>query len=116
MTSTVTYPSGLVEQSADNLHSLTYVSGSFENGTVIIKDRYVDDYTNLSTYKNGMSRMGYSFVIGIISVIMAYILAIPLGTIMALKKDKFIDKLGTFYIVFIMAVPSRRRDRPAARR
>jgi len=25
---------------------------------------------------------------------------------MALKKDKFIDKLGTFYIVFIMAVPS----------
>jgi len=106
LTSTVTYPSGLVEQSADNLHSLTYVSGSFENGTVIIKDRYVDDYTNLSTYKNGMSRMGYSFVIGIISVIMAYILAIPLGTIMALKKDKFIDKLGTFYIVFIMAVPS----------
>ena len=53
-----------------------------------------------------MSQMGYSFVIGIISVLMAYILAIPLGTIMALKKDKFIDKLGTFYIVFIMAVPS----------
>ena len=29
-----------------------------------------------------------------------------LGVLMALKKDKFIDKLGTFYIVFIMAVPS----------
>lgn len=105
-TSTVTYPSGVVKETADNLHSLTYVSGSFEKGTIIIKDCYVDDYTNVSTYKNGMSRMGYSFVIGIISVIMAYILAIPLGTIMALKKDKFIDKLGTFYIVFIMAVPS----------
>lgn len=104
--SIVSYPSGLVEESADNLHSATYVSGSLENGTVVIKDRFVDNYTNISTYKNGMSRMGYSFVIGIISVLLAYILAIPLGTVMALKKDKFIDKLGTLYIVFIMAVPS----------
>ena len=30
----------------------------------------------------------------------------PLGVLMALKKDKFLDKLGTFYIVFITAVPS----------
>ena len=29
-----------------------------------------------------------------------------MGIAMALKKDKFIDKLGTFYIIFIMAVPS----------
>ena len=33
-------------------------------------------------------------------------MALPLGVLMALKKDKLIDKLGTFYIVFIMAVPS----------
>ena len=104
--STVTYPSGLVEESADNLHSATHVAGSLENGTVVIKDRYVDDYTNVSTYKNGFSRMGYSFIIGIISVLLAYTLAIPLGTVMALKKDKLVDKLGTLYIVFIMAVPS----------
>ena len=37
---------------------------------------------------------------------MAYLLAVPLGILMANQKDKFIDKLGTFYIVFIMAVPS----------
>ena len=104
--STVTYPSGLVEESADNLHSATHVAGSLENGTVVIKDRYVDDYTNVSTYKDGWSRMGYSFVIGIISVLLAYSFAIPLGTVMALKKDKLVDKLGTLYIVFIMAVPS----------
>jgi len=47
-----------------------------------------------------------TITIGIISVIMAYTIALPLGVLMALKKDKFIDKLGTFYIVFIMAVPS----------
>ena len=104
--STVTYPTGLVEQSADDLHSATYVEGSLENGTELAKKYYVDDYTNVATKKDGLSRMGYSFVIGIFSVIMAYMLALPLGVLMALKKDKFIDKLGTFYIVFIMAVPS----------
>ena len=104
--SMVTYPSGVVEESADDLHSATYMPGSLENGTVTIKRFFVDDYTNVATHKNGMSRMGYSFVIGILSVIMAYVLAVPLGITMALNKDKFIDKLGTFYIVFIMAVPS----------
>ena len=105
-TSLVTYPTGLTEESADNLHSATYVSNSLDNGTVVIKDRYTDNYTNVSTYKNGFSKIGYSFVIGIISVALAYIIALPLGVLMALKKDKFIDHLGTVYIVFIIAVPS----------
>ena len=104
--SMVTYPSGVVEESADNIHSATYIPGSLASGTVTTKTYFVDDYTNVATNKNGMSRMGYSFVIGILSVIMAYLLAVPLGITMALNKDKFIDKLGTFYIVFIMAVPS----------
>ena len=50
--------------------------------------------------------MGYSFVCGICAVMLAYLLAVPMGTLMALRKDKLIDKLGTFYIVFITAVPS----------
>ena len=104
--STVTYPTGLVAESADDLHSATYIPDSLANGTTVVKDSFVDDYTNIATNKNGLSKMGYSFVIGLLSVIMAYLLAVPLGISMALKKDKFIDKLGTFYIVFIMAVPS----------
>ena len=103
--STVSYPSGVVEETADDLHSLTYMEGSLELSAMNQK-YYVDDYTMVSTSKNGLSKMGYSFVIGIISVILAYMLALPLGVLMALKKDKLIDKLGTFYIVFIMAVPS----------
>jgi len=104
--STVTYPSGHQEDSADNLHSATYIAGSLKSGTSVTQARYVDDYTNVSTYKNGLSKMGYSFTIGVIAVFLSYILAIPLGTIMALKKDKLIDKLGTIYIIFIIAVPS----------
>ena len=103
--STITYPSGVVEETADNIHSLMYVEGSL-NTSELNQKYYVDDYTSVITARNGMSKMGYSFVIGIISVVLAYLVAIPLGILMALRKDKLIDKLGTFYIVFIMAVPS----------
>ena len=99
--STVLYPTGLEMESADNIHSATYIAGSLENGTTVIKDCFTDDYTNVSTNKNGLSGMGYSFVIGILSVILAYLLAVPLGISMALKKDKLIDKLGTFYMIFL---------------
>ena len=104
--STVTYPSGLVEESADNLHSATYVQNSLTNGTVVIQERFTDDYTNVTTNKDGLSKLGYSFIIGIISVVLSYLLAIPLGIVTALKKDKLVDHIGTIYIIFIMAVPS----------
>ena len=95
--STVTYPTGLVEESADNLHTATYMQGSRES-SLLYADRYEDDYTNVATYKTGKSKVGYSFVIGLIGV--------PLGILMARKKDKLVDKIGTLYIVFIIAVPS----------
>ena len=103
--STITYPSGVVETTADDIHSLMYVENSL-NTSELNQKYYVDDYTSVITARNGLSKMGYSFVIGIISTMLAYLVAIPLGILMALRKDKLIDKLGTFYIVFIMAVPS----------
>ena len=99
-----TYPTGLQEDSADDLHTATYVAGS--RSTLVNQERYADDYTNVITHKKGMSKLGYSFVIGICSVIMAYVLGLPIGLTMALQKDKLIDKIGTVYIMFIIAVPS----------
>lgn len=103
--STISYPTGHVEDSADNLHSATYVNGSLEISDAN-KLRFTDDYTSVLTVNGGLSKLGYSFVIGILEVILSYFLAVPLGIIMARKKDKLIDKLGTLYIVFIIAVPS----------
>ncbi len=103
--SLITYPSGFQEMSADDLHSAVYQSGSLE-GNVINKDRFVDNYTSVLTKKANPSRMGYSFMIGIIAVTLAYLIGIPLGILLALKKDKLVDRIGTVYIVFIMAVPS----------
>ena len=101
----VNYPTGHVEMSADDLHSATFIEGSRESSQVNI-DRFVDDYTGVITVKSGLSKIGYSFVIGIIASALAYLLAIPLGIWMALKKDKLVDKIGTVYIIFILAVPS----------
>ena len=103
--STITYPTGLTEVSADNLHTATYMPDSL-NTSKVFTSRYTDDYTSVDTVKGGMSKMGYSFVIGICASLMAYLLGVPLGILMARKKDKLVDKIGTFYIVFIIAVPS----------
>ncbi len=103
----ITYPSGVVEYSADDLHSATYTAGSLEvSKTMYSTSYFVDDYTNVNTYKNNMSKMGFSFVIGIISSFIAFFVGIPLGILMARKKDQFWDKLGTVYIIFVIAVPS----------
>lgn len=103
---TVTYPSGYVAQTADDLHSAVYMAGSLEAGDAVVKRNYVDDYTGVTTRKQGLSKIGYSFLIGIIAVTLAYALAIPIGVRMARRKDRLTDKVGTAYIVFIMAVPS----------
>lgn len=103
--STMTFPTGLVEESADNLHSATYTAGSLESNDML-KARFTDDYTQVTLNKNALSKIGYSFSIGIIATILAYLLGLPLGVLMARKKDKLVDKLGTIYIIFIIAVPS----------
>ncbi len=103
----IVYPSGLVEYSADDLHSATYAAGSLEvSKTMYSTSYFIDDYTNVITCKNNMSKMGFSFIIGILSSLIAYFVGIPLGILMARKKDKIWDKLGTAYIVFVIAVPS----------
>lgn len=103
--SMVTYPTGFQEETAGDLHSATYVEGSLA-ASKLNQERFLDDYTNLAKNLSGKSKMFYSFVIGIIAVALAYLLGIPLGILMARRKDKIADKLGTIYIVFIMAVPS----------
>ncbi len=103
--SMITYPTGLEEKSADDLHSAVYSKGS-RNTSLVLSDRYVDDYTNISLIRAGKSKLGYSFVIGIFEILLAYILGYPLGILMARNKDKWIDKLLTAYIIFIIAVPS----------
>lgn len=99
------FPTGLKESSADDLHSATYMADTRQSSKVL-EERFIDDYTGVVTLKGGKSKMGYSFSIGILATCLAYLLGVPLGIIMARHKDGLVDKIGTFYIVFIIAVPS----------
>lgn len=103
--SLITYPTGVQEERADDLHSATYIKGS-RDSSEINSARFTDDYTNVKTIKSGHSKMGYSFIIGIIEVILAYLCGVPLGITMARHKDGVADKIGTAFIVFMIAVPS----------
>lgn len=102
----VTYPSGNREYSADDLHTAAYVPGSYAGGDAVVRRNFVDDYTAVTTRKSGLSKLGHSFTIGILAAGLAYALAVPAAIWMARRKGRLGDKLGTGYIVFIMAVPS----------
>lgn len=102
---TVTYPTGLVEESSRNLHTATYVKTDVKLKNII--ERFGDDdYTNVLNYKQSFSKVGFSFVIGIIAVFFSYLLGVPLGILMARKKNTWVDRLGMAYVIFIIAVPS----------
>ena len=104
----ITYPKGKTEYvyALSDLHSAEY--GRYVDGkpSEFNRQRFNDKYTKTDTLKQGFSKMGYSFIIGIIASAMAYLLGIPIGLWMARKKDKLVDKIGTLYIIFIIAVPS----------
>ena len=102
--STTYYPTGVVEESADDLHSATYLAGS-RDLNLVYANLYTDDYTNVSLVKDSGSRISYSFRASIIASALAYIIGLPLGILMAKKKDTWVDRLGNAYVVIIMAVP-----------
>ncbi len=106
-TSRQQYPSMIgtdqYEDTAIDFHSLTYTLGNISDEDAA---RFPDNYTTYSYRNSGLSLLENSFVIGLIATFIAYILGLPLGILMARRKDKLADQIGNIYIIFIMAVPS----------
>ena len=91
---------GITHSSYVDFHTATYSASDFDPAV------FNDHYSSVREQQSGLTRFGNSVVIGIISTIAAYIIGLPIGLWMALKKDKLVDKIGNAYIIFIMAVPS----------
>ena len=70
------------------------------------KKKFTDHYATYDVMRNQPSMIGTSFLMGIFALIMSYLLGLPIGVLMARRKDKLADKLGMVYIIFIIAVPS----------
>ena len=88
---------------AIDFHSLTYNSNP---RTAAEMKQFPDQYTSFTYNYSGLSMLENSFVIGLISTFIAYLLGLPLGIAMARHKDGLLDKIGNGYIIFIMSVPS----------
>lgn len=100
----VTYPNGEV---VEDTHRVDFHACQINpSPTAQQLERYQGYYSNCPEVRSGKSMMGFSFVIGIIATITAYVIGVPIGILMAKHKGKLIDKIGICYIIFIMAVPS----------
>lgn len=93
----------VVNPSTSDFHTATFNYGNLTENEL---NNYDDNYTKVVTRKDGLSRIAYSFIIGIFATILSYFLGVPIGIWMARRKDKLVDKLGMMYIIFIIAVPS----------
>lgn len=98
----VTFPTGEVANTALIEYSCKYKSLLSSQD----KRRFLDNYAECDSYKSDPSMIGTSFLIGVISTILAYLLGFPIGLFMAKNKNKVVDKIGIAYIIFIISVPS----------
>ena len=91
------------ENTAIDFHTVRYNTGVVSE---MEEKQFSDKYTVYAYKRSGLSMLENSFVIGLIATIIAYALGLPIGMLMARRKDKLADKIGNLYIIFIMAVPS----------
>lgn len=103
VTEKITYPSG--EESNGSISSFHTCTYNHTLGT-LQKKYFVDNYANCSSKLTESSMMATSFVIGILSTLIAYIIGIPIGVLMARNKDKLFDKIAMIYIIIMFSVPS----------
>ena len=95
---------GIKNETSYDFHTVTYSKYVTEYDSTVYG--VGEHYINAAQNSNGLTRIGNSFVLGILSVVICYIIGLPVGIWMARRKDKLVDKIGNAYIIFIMAVPS----------
>ncbi len=98
----VTYATGKVAESGIIFGTLTYKNVIDR----MDQQKFTDHYATFQTQKDQPSMIGTSFIIGFFAMILSYLIGLPVGLLMARRKDKLADKLGMIYIIFIIAVPS----------
>lgn len=103
----MTFPTGFVEESADDLHTATYAAGSKDSSPVTAA-RFTDDYTNVQTVNKTYSKVGFSFILGILSSLLAYLIGIPAGISMARKKTSWATRSARFISFSVSPFPPLR--------
>lgn len=97
----VTFATGKEAESGIIFGTLTYKSVLDR----MDRQKFVDNYATFQVKRDQPSMVGTSFICGIFAVLLTYGVGLPVGILMARRKDKFIDKLGMVYIIFMISVP-----------
>lgn len=102
----VTFPSGQTRRSAINIYSRTYLSPSKADTKTKRQFGKDDAYTATQNHYSEPSMLKNSFIIGVIGVIIAYLVGLPIGMLMSRYKDSWFDRLSTGTMTFMLALPS----------
>lgn len=98
----VTMPNGEVKSSSINPYTCKYK----ETLDSMDQKNFTDNYADCETLKSDPSMIQISFSMGLISLLLTYVIGLPIGIQMANHKGKWVDKLGQWYIVFMNAIPA----------
>lgn len=104
VTMQITTKNGNKYNTADDVYTRSYQPRGKQDD--MAKEIYGDDYVNTSPDLKDPSMIGTSFRAGLVGLIIAYAVSIPMAVYMARKKGKIFDKIGTGFITVMTAVPS----------
>ena len=99
-----TFPNGYTTNSPIIQSTCKYKASS----TIDSMDRkkFDDNYADCMMEYESPSMINTSYIFGISSLILAYLIAIPAGILMARNKGKAVDKIGIVYINLLNSLPS----------
>ncbi len=102
--SPTTFYDGTTKNSSALLHSCKYKSsGSITDAETQL---YGDNYALCDSRYQDPSMIQTSSVIGIIALVLAYGIGIPLGMTLARRKGSYFDRIGIGFITVLIALPS----------
>lgn len=95
-------PGGEVRETALDLHTCRFKENPDHLQQAFFEDQYVD----CRPVREGPSMMRISFIIGLVSLGISYLIGIPAGIYMAQKQGQAFDRFGQAYIIGMMSIPS----------
>ncbi|MDR0847214.1 MAG: ABC transporter permease [Lactobacillales bacterium] len=99
-----TFPTGIKTNSAVDIYTAKY------KPTARISDqekkRFNDNYVDTKNNRQDPSMITTSMIIGLAGIVIAYVVSILLGSLLARFKDTLGDRIGTTAITALLAIPS----------
>ncbi|MDD7592777.1 MAG: ABC transporter permease [Peptoniphilaceae bacterium] len=97
-----TFPTGATLKSPVNQHTLKYKYML----DALDKKRYTDNYADGMNYHESPSMIQVSYIFGILSLILQYLIAIPAAVAMSKRPGSWGDRIGIGYINLLISLPS----------